>query len=43
MIGGPPACVNSDDGVSVKAMGPCVSEGGGVATWVFVQPKIRTF
>jgi hypothetical protein len=26
---GPPACVSSDDGVGIKAMGPRVSEGGG--------------
>ena len=29
MIGGPPACISSDNGVGFKAMGPCVSEGGG--------------
>ena len=29
VTGGPPACISSDDGVSVEAMGPHVSEGGG--------------
>ena len=29
VTGGPPACISSDDGVSVKAVGACVSEGGG--------------
>ena len=29
VIGGPLACVSSDGGVSVKAMGPYVSEGKG--------------